>query len=440
MECGWDSPEHIAACIHLAKRWFQLLVDLAGLGTLALIALLIWLFGRLRADLTKWEDEATREKELRQYAEQAAKQAEHRATLAEAGGNRDRMALEDLKCAVAASEDELRRDVVATRAALSEAEARIEGALTLTAGGTGKFWSRHVGARFDGMASSIPILLFGNQKGGVGKSTLVTNLAAAFASKGERVLSVDLDYQGSHSSLAQLQLGRGELEPESLIDFLFQDDLDPNWPGITIRHITQTLHYIPAFYDFELVERRVEYQWALGNTVDDVRYRLARALLAPYTQERYDRVFIDAPPRFTLGFVNGFCASTHLYVPTVVDLLSTSAVSAFARQFGELKPIINPHIQWAGIVGTMTFINPRDPLTLPRRAEEAATAAERAAQNRLNTQVPLFIRKPVIRRDADLARATEKGIAYLNDSSVRPMFDALVSVIESKAPSRKTRS
>jgi chromosome partitioning protein len=443
MECGWDSPEQIAACIHLANRWFQLVVDLAGLGTLALIALLIWLFGRLRNDLTKWEDEATREKEIRQYAEQATKQAEHRATLAESGAARDRAALESLKHAMKASEDELRTEVVTTREALSEAEARIEGALDLTAGGTGKFWSRPVGARFEDyerrIASSIPILLFGNQKGGVGKSTLVTNLAAAFASKGERVLSVDLDYQGSHSSLAQLQMGRGEHEPESLIDFVFQDELDPNWPGIAIRHITQTLHYIPAFYDFELVERRVEYQWALGNTADDVRYRLARALLANYTQERYDRVIIDAPPRFTLGFVNGFCASTHLYVPTVVDLLSTSAVSAFARQFGELKPIINPHIQWAGIVGTMTFINPREPLTLPRRAEEAATAAERAAQNRLNTQVPLFIRKPVIRRDADLARATEKGIAYLNDSSVRPMFDALVSVIESKAPSRKTK-
>ena len=197
------------------------------------------------------------------------------------------------------------------------------------------------------------------------------------------------------------------------------------------------LDYIPAFYNFELVERRVEYQWALGVTQDDVRYRLARGLLSDAIQLKYDRIIVDSPPRFTLGFINGFCASTHLYVPTVVDLLSTSAVSAFARQFSELKPIVNPHIQWAGIIGTMTYINTRDPLTLASTASEAADAAEVAAQNRLNTKAPLFIRVPVIKRDVSLARATEKGIAYFHDSSVRPMFDALARVIEINAPSRR---
>ena len=184
----------------------------------------------------------------------------------------------------------------------------------------------------------------------------------------------------------------------------------------------------------------MEYRWALGTTNDDVRYRLARALLSKDVQDRFDRVLIDAPPRFTLGFVNGFCAATHLYVPTVVDLLSASAVGSFARQFRELRAIVNPRIQWAGIIGTLTFVNTKDTLSLPSKAERAAEAAERAAQNQLDTKEPLFIRKPVIVRDADLARATEKGVAYLNDSNMRPMFDALASVIESKAPSRKTRA
>jgi cellulose biosynthesis protein BcsQ len=224
-----------------------------------------------------------------------------------------------------------------------------------------------------------------------------------------------------------------------LIDFVFEDALDPNWPRLAVRKLADSLHYIPAFYNFELVERRVEYRWALRTTDDDVRYRLARALLSDEIQTNFDRVLIDAPPRFTLGFVNGFCAATHLYVPTVVDLLSASAVGSFARQFRELRAIVNPRIQWAGIVGTMTFLNPRDTLSLPRTAEDAADAAERAAQNALGTQEKLFIRKPVIVRSADLPRATEKGVAYLNDSDLRPMFDALAVVIEGKAPSRKTR-
>jgi cellulose biosynthesis protein BcsQ len=162
-------------------------------------------------------------------------------------------------------------------------------------------------------------------------------------------------------------------------------------------------------------------------------------LLAPHVQETYDRVILDAPPRFTLGFINGVCTATHLYVPTVVDSLSTSAVSAFARQFVELKPIVNPHIEWAGIIGTMMFPNRADPLQLPTTIERFANRAELAAQNRLNTREPLFIRNPVIGKDAALAQATDEGIAYLNDSSVRPMFDALATVIEKKAPSRKTQ-
>jgi cellulose biosynthesis protein BcsQ len=446
MECGLGSPEQIAACIHIAQRWFQVLVDIAGLSSLALITLLIWLFQRLRKDLTKWEDEAAREKEMRNYAENSATEARHRADLADSVANRAQKEKNELEAVLHTSSEELRKQLGETQGRLSEASARIESALEATAGGTGKFWSRPVYDRFNDyerqIASSIPILLFGNQKGGVGKSTLVTNLAAAFANKGERVLTVDLDYQGSHSSLAQLQMGAGDEEPESLIDFLFQDELDSNWPMLAIRRITGSLHYIPAFYNFELLERRLEYRWALGVTKDDVRYRLSRALLSETIQsveQGYDRILIDAPPRFTLGFINGLCTSTHLYVPTVVDLMSTSAVSAFARQFSELKPIINPHIRWSGIIGTITFVNPRDPLKLTKAADDAATAAERAAQNRLHTQEPLFIRKPVIKRDADLARATELGIAYLNDSTVRPMFDALALEIEAKAPSRKTR-
>src|SRR5215813_3465201 len=149
MECGWSSPEAIASCIYLAKIWFKLLVDFAGLGSLALITLLIWLFRRLRGDLKKWEEETAREKELRQYAEQASKHAEHRANLAESVAARDKAAFEDLKRTVVASEDDLRRQVVTTQAALTDTTARIAGALELTAGGTGKFWSRPVGNRFD---------------------------------------------------------------------------------------------------------------------------------------------------------------------------------------------------------------------------------------------------------------------------------------------------
>jgi cellulose biosynthesis protein BcsQ len=336
----------------------------------------------------------------------------------------------------------LRKQLVELQAQLADKTHRLDDALTSTSGGTERFWSQPPRGRFneypEWIRDSIPVLLFGNQKGGVGKSTLVTNLAAAFAARGERVLTVDIDYQGSHSSLVQLQLHQEAESPESLIDFLFQDTLDPNWMKTVVRRVTDSISYIPAFYSFEPIERKFEYRWALGYTPDDVRYRLARAVLSPELQGKFDRILIDAPPRFTLGFVNGFCAATHLYVPTVVDQLSATAVASFARQFKELKAALNPRIQWAGIIGTLTFPSRRDPLGLTDKAKDVADDAERAVQVLLDTEEPVFIRKPVIVRDADLASATDEGIAYLNDSDVRPMFDELATCIQTKAP-RKSR-
>jgi hypothetical protein len=213
MECGLGSPEEIAACLHFVSRWFGVLMNLVGLGTFALISLLIWFFRRLRKDLSKWEDDAKRATELKVLAEEAAKHAQHRVELAEREAARDKKALEEIREIASANEDTLRKELVEARMQLGVANGRLDGALDLTAGGTGRFWSRPVGNRFahyeHSIMASIPILLFGNQKGGVGKSTTVTNLAAAFAARGERVLTVDLDYQGSHSSLVQLQLGEG---------------------------------------------------------------------------------------------------------------------------------------------------------------------------------------------------------------------------------------
>lgn len=450
MDCGWGTPEELAVCIDVAKRWLQVLINIAGLGTLALISILIWLFQRLRKDLKRWEEEAERSKELRRQAEDTARQAESRATFAEAAATRAQYDIDDLRKTVSAGEDEIRTNLAGVKAQLADAQSRIDGALSLTSGGSAAFWSRPVGNRLDEyerlISSSIPILLFGNQKGGVGKSTLVTNLAAAFAARGERVLTVDLDYQGSHSNLAQLQSLRYKpsqesqepesIVPKSLIDHLFQDNLDPNWHALSIQNVQSNLDYIPAFYDFEQTERRVEYQWALGLTHDDVRYRLARALLGAHVQDKYHRVLIDSPPRFTLGFVNGFCSATHMYVPTVVDPLSALAVRAFSQQFRDLRPIVNPSIRWPGIIGTMTFANPLQPLQLAAASSDYADRSERIARARLGGNEPEFIRNPVIVRHAKLAHASANGIAYVNESSVRPMFDMLASVIETQAPRR----
>lgn len=56
------------------------------------------------------------------------------------------------------------------------------------------------------------IILVGNYKGGVGKTTAVINLADAFSSKGFKVLTVDLDPQSSLSEIQAENFHQGSLK------------------------------------------------------------------------------------------------------------------------------------------------------------------------------------------------------------------------------------
>jgi cellulose biosynthesis protein BcsQ len=312
-------------------------------------------------------------------------------------------------------------------------QSRFTLARKMTADGDAAFWSREPqrDKRLDGyeerLGKSIPIMLLAAQKGGVGKSALTTNLAACFADAGERVLAVDMDYQGTMSAQMILQAGLRLGTDQSRADQLLQDQLPLHWQN-AILQVNTNLHFLPAFYDLEALERREEYRWVIDETPDDVRYRLARALLSDYVMKTYSLVIIDAPPRMTLGFINGLCTSTRLFVPTVVDNSSALAVGRFAQQFSRLVPKVNPFLKFAGIVGTMTNAGPQ----LPKVNKEVADLVETQVTQELEGSISeraLFIREAVMQRSAPLAAAAESGIAYWQAPATQPIFKGIASAI-----------
>lgn len=424
MSC-FQLPEGLAHCLAVARPWLELAVGLIGIGTFAIVTVLI-------AIVRKFND--ANDATTKAYKEALADKVKAEVRADELNRTLGAVQYQLGICQATKTGDasELGKKLEAALTENQQLQARLALVRSMSNGGDAAFWSRPPQSnrrmpdyefRLAKMAKSVPIVLMAAQKGGVGKSTLTANVAAAFVQMGKRVLAIDLDYQGTMSAQMARE-GDLKLDDDARVDQLLLDDVHERWQT-EILQVRKNLHFIPANYKLEAIERREEYRWAIDDTPDDVRYRLARALLSDYVKGKFDFVFIDAPPRMTLGFLNGFCASTHLFVPTVVDYASARAVGRFAQQFSRLVPTINPLLAFSGIIGTMTNAGPE----LPKVNNPVANAAETQAQEELGEKRSLFVREAVMSRSTPLANSTDSGIGYWRVPATQPMFDEIAKAV-----------
>jgi chromosome partitioning protein len=203
-----------------------------------------------------------------------------------------------------------------------------------------------------------------NLKGGVGKTTTAANLVAHYAiKKRERVLAIDLDFQGSLTATAMSKEDRDqtlEVEAEGGLSKAAHliDDKDSFW----LRSVTEKVdgvegaRIVPTYYSLASTENRVMIEWLIGRRRNDIRYHLASVLHHEEIQGKFDRIIIDAPPRLTTACVQALAACTHVLIPTVLDEMSAEAVGAFANQL-RVHQELWPNLRIVGVVGTMTDAN-----------------------------------------------------------------------------------
>lgn len=213
--------------------------------------------------------------------------------------------------------------------------------------------------------STTRLVSIGNLKGGVGKTTICTNFAAYLSERLRKsVLIVDLDYQGSLSTMALRAVGREEMAT-SRIETLFaatanletlqnaRVQLVPREAG---KHsIISQGWLVPSGSTFSQLENQLLFDWLLDDKEDiDVRYRLAHLLLNPSVQREYDVILFDLPPRMTLGSINALVASHSFFVPTLLDGLSIAGIPQLLTQVHQLRLDMGLKVELAGIIGTMT--------------------------------------------------------------------------------------
>jgi cellulose biosynthesis protein BcsQ len=286
------------------------------------------------------------------------------------------------------------------------------------------------------MQNSIPILLFANLKGGVGKTTLAANLATYFeVQHGERVLAIDLDFQGSLSSMlsAAADTERGNLAHSAM------SIIGPSFDPKTL------LHHAPAIRDsikdsrvitcgsaFAAFESMVSLKWLLGDFESDLRYHLATLLLSPEVQERFDRVIIDAPPRNTAALINALCASNYLIVPTVLDRLSTYGVASFLGDINRLKGRLFPELSVLGVIGTMKRTG-----TMSREKSETAALEHLKATLREKLQSDHYLWEDhLMPRMEAFAKTAGVEVAYHQLGSDN-IIDQMGKELAAKAPRKK---
>ncbi|HET7312873.1 ParA family protein [Salinisphaera sp.] len=200
-----------------------------------------------------------------------------------------------------------------------------------------------------------------NQKGGVGKTTVLANLAAIAAARGKRTLVVDLDAQCNASQYLLSSDGR-QAECGSA-DF-FEATLARGRHGEELTaYITDTpfenLSIIAAHPDLEEIRVKLEAKHKI--------YKLRQAL---DRLEGFDEVFIDTPPALNFYSQSALIAAERVLVPFDCDDFARQALYALFDNVHEIQDDHNPSLVVDGIV--VNQFQPR--AKLPRRmlAELAA--------------------------------------------------------------------
>ena len=227
-----------------------------------------------------------------------------------------------------------------------------------------------------------------NQKGGVGKTTTVINLAAGLSIKGKKILVIDLDPQGNATT------GLG-LSNTSNSDRTIYNVLNGNKKISDVIQQTkfERLNLISSNVDLSGLE--------LETAGDSHRAFKLKDELAPILNDSvapYDYVLIDCPPSLNLLTIMALVASDSLVVPLQTEFFALEGLTQLIKTIERIKSNLNPKLIIRGIL-----------LTMFDRRNKLSSEVENEARNYFKDKVYTCI----VPRNVRLSEAPSHGVPVL---------------------------